>query len=593
MIALPCWRSFALCLVAAAALSSGCAGCGDPAVVVVVRHGGFRPRCLLVRAHPEGRPAEASETRILLESPEQTGQRRVAVYALPEWGSRLALQAEAHEGACGGAVVARDGQTVSLGSEALPPVELNLLATDPDDDGFISTTAQLPGGDCLEDNWHVRPKQAETLCDGLNDDCDGGVDDTFGVGQPCTASGCDSFVECAPGLPGTETLCPANPRDWYPDLDGDDAGAGAATLSCSRPPGQVPTANDCDDRDALIYPGALEVCDDQDDDCNGVVDDVPRGGSCRRYWPTTPTDFFGVHSRRRGLAWATGFDGGLAILSDAGITDRSGLCGAWNWIPAFADDQDRAYVAGQATRLGYVSQPGVCTSTNVSSVSQGTQMNGIWGYPDIAGIWQIFIVTSGAHVIYWQPGVSPTSTTTLATLQPSGTNLRDIAGIRPYPRITGGWWFDSTGTMLIYPRVFIDRGAGFVREAGADALLDAGIGIRAVAMPRNNLAYAVGDLGTVLEWDGGTWRLLPEPPGKPFLSSVHAFDETHIYVAGNPTVVETYSRNAVYFFNGSTWSVVASLKLDAGTFRDISGVAPDDLWAVGRGSSLWHFVHVP
>jgi hypothetical protein len=547
---------------------------------------GFRPRCLVVRAYPEGRPAEASETRLPLDAPERAGQRRVGVYAEPGWGSRLTVEAEAREGGCGGATVARDDRTVSIGGEPPPPspVELSLLASDPDDDGFISTAAALPGGDCLEGNPDVHPKAAESLCDGLNDDCDGGVDDTFGVGQPCSAFGCDAVLACPPGPPAPEAVCPVPLQDWYSDLDGDDAGGGPPVRHCSRPPGHVLSSGDCDDGDALIHPGAPEVCDAQDDDCNGAVDDVPRGGTCRRYELGAAIDFFGVHSSRRGLAWAAGFDGGLALLSDGGITNLSGLCGRWNWIPAFTDEQDRAYVAGQLSRLGYVSQPDACVP---GSVSQNTQVNGVWGYLDDAGVRQTYVVSSGAHVVRWQPGGSAT---TLVTLQPSGTNLRDIDGIAPYPRITAGWYYDGT---YLYPRVFIDRGSGFVRETGADALLDSGIGMRAVSMPRADLAYAVGDFGTVVEWNGSTWRQLPEPPGKPFLSSVHAFDESRVYVVGIPTVAEPYSRSAVYFFDGATWSVVASLKVDAGGFRDISGVAPDDLWAVGRNSTVWHFSHVP
>src|SRR6185503_3859401 len=98
----------------------------------------------------------------------------------------------------------------------------------------------------------------------------------------------------------TETTCPVSPQSWYPDFDGDDAGAGPSVPSCPRPPGHFLTASDCDDGDGLIHPGALEVCDGQDDDCNGAVDDVPNGGSCRQYQMDASVDFFGVHSSRRG-----------------------------------------------------------------------------------------------------------------------------------------------------------------------------------------------------------------------------------------------------------------------------------------------------
>ena len=61
---------------------------------------------------------------------------------------------------------------------------------------------------------------------------------------------------------------------WYEDADSDNFGNAAVTLiSCAQPSGYVTDATDTDDSSAAVYPGATEVCDDSlDNDSNGLID---------------------------------------------------------------------------------------------------------------------------------------------------------------------------------------------------------------------------------------------------------------------------------------------------------------------------------
>ncbi len=110
---------------------------------------------------------------------------------------------------------------------------------DPDGDGF--TEAQ---GDCNEEDAAIGPHAVET-CNGVDDDCDGQVDE-----QPSDGS------------------------VWYVDQDGDGAGdpLGAVT-ACEAPGEYVANPDDCDDEDPAFHPGAAEddCSDPRDYNCDGSV----------------------------------------------------------------------------------------------------------------------------------------------------------------------------------------------------------------------------------------------------------------------------------------------------------------------------------
>src|SRR5258706_5184936 len=68
---------------------------------------------------------------------------------------------------------------------------------------------------------------------------------------------------------------PAQSRRMSDTPNGD---AGLATMDDpnrdSDEDGLSPAQGDCNDNDATIYPGATELCDGKDHDCNGVADDI-------------------------------------------------------------------------------------------------------------------------------------------------------------------------------------------------------------------------------------------------------------------------------------------------------------------------------
>jgi hypothetical protein len=118
-------------------------------------------------------------------------------------------------------------------------------AGDDDDSAAPAPGPVYGGGDCNDSDPAISPVALE-VCDGIDNDCDGGIDDT-----------------------GSD-----NPVDWYADADGDGYGDASDTIAvCGQPVGYVTDGTDCDDGEAGIWPGAPENCDTIDSDCDGDLVD--------------------------------------------------------------------------------------------------------------------------------------------------------------------------------------------------------------------------------------------------------------------------------------------------------------------------------
>jgi hypothetical protein len=178
---------------------------------------------------------------------------------------------------------------------------------DADGDGFAE------GEDCDDHDAAINPA-AEEICDGVDDDCDGEIDedatdattwyadvDADGYGDPATSvTTCDQgdgwvedSTDCddtdAAVYPGADEYCNDVDDDcdgevdeddaldattWYADADGDGYGDAAVSVTtCLAASGWVADDTDCDDTDASVYPGADEYCNGVDDDCDGDIDE--------------------------------------------------------------------------------------------------------------------------------------------------------------------------------------------------------------------------------------------------------------------------------------------------------------------------------
>ena len=152
--------------------------------------------------------------------------------------------------------------------------------TDMDGDGWNAPA------DCDDESAAINPGAAE-VCDDLDNDCDGLVDDNA-----------------------------TDATTWYADSDSDGYGGSQfQETACDAPAGFVDGSTDCNDLDADTYPGADELCDGGDNDCDGSVDEDDAVDAAEWYFDEDG-DGYGIDSDT-----VTACDGPRDYVSHAGDCD--------------------------------------------------------------------------------------------------------------------------------------------------------------------------------------------------------------------------------------------------------------------------------
>jgi hypothetical protein len=255
--------------------------------------------------------------------------------------------------------------------------------------------------DCDDANPLVNPA-ADEVCDAVDTDCDGAIDeddpdvddvglwypdadgDGYGTEDSVPTVGCFGPKGTAPNdddCDDTDALV-AGPDPYYRDTDQDGYGAGAISYQCDPGTDYAAVDGDCRNSDDQIYPGAPEVCDGSDNNCDGTTDEADPLVELLTFYRDDDGDGYGVDSDSyAGCDQASGYvlaggdcgDGDTAIYPSAveycdgkdndcdGTTD-----GDVAYVDWYADDDHDGW--GDATDImnecsepdGYVLVAGDC-----------------------------------------------------------------------------------------------------------------------------------------------------------------------------------------------------------------------------------------
>lgn len=487
--------------------------------------------------------------------------------------------------------------------------------------------ASATDGDCDDTDDTVYPGAVEA-CDGVDQDCDGSVDEGVGATWYLDADG-DGFgdasrlwADCSAPAgyvaddtdcddlddavnPSADEYCDSVDNDcdgavdesdaidatrWYADADSDGWGSATShTDACTAPAGYLATAGDCNDATAAVSPDELETCNRVDDDCDGTVDEADAADAVTWYADADHDGYGDADTTSVGCTAPAGYiaddsdcDDTDPSTYDCAFTDFDGTYGTtWHLLASPSESlyslqsyhtSDMQYIYNMYDSTGQKYDPDTDTWSTLSASAPysapWTQMAPYDGY-----LWMI----RNSSIYKYNPLTDGWSTLTSYT----GSDAYNMTESDEYGVIYG---HTSGGVMVSYDT---SSGAITYSTTGKGGQSETRLGYDPDGRAIFFGAYSNANL---YRWDiasKAVTTVTSIPAAQ--LNDIFCSDRSgHIYAAGNTSGTTMYQYDIV----SDTWTRMPDLPTDHG--NNGSCLVSADGWLyVGTGSNMkWYRIEL-